>query len=69
MDSINKVKSIVQRLEVLETEKNKLKEELKFFENECLKKKITLEDKISKISQEKEIINKTVNIIKNLKSF
>ena len=53
----------------LESEKNKLKEELKIFEDEFLKKKKFAEDEINKISKEKEMIEKTINVIKNLKSF
>ena len=68
LDYLTKVDSIVFRLETLDSEKNKLKEELKIFENEFLKKKKLAEDEINKISQKKEIIDKTINVIKNLKS-
>ena len=66
---ITKVESIISRLETLENEKNKLKEELKRFEDNFLSKKKLAEDEINKISQEKEMIEKTINVIKNLKSF
>ena len=66
---LTKVDTIIGRLESLESEKNKLKEELKTFEDDFLKKKKFSEDKINKISQEKEMIEKTINVIKNLKSF
>ena len=66
---VTKVDSIISRLEALESEKNKLKEELKIFENEFFRKKKLAEDEINKISQEKEMIEKTLNVIKNLKSF
>ena len=66
---LTKVDTIVTRLESLESEKNKLKEVLKTFEDEFLKKKKSAEDEIHKISQEKEMIEKTINVIKNLKSF
>ena len=66
---VTKVDTIISRLEALESEKNKLKEELKNFENEFLRKKKLAEDEINKISQEKEMIEKTLNVIKNLKSF
>ena len=66
---VNKVDSIITKIETLETEKNKLKEELKKFEDAFLKKKKIAEDKITIISQEKEMIEKTINIIKSLKSF
>ena len=66
---ITKVDSIISRLETLENEKNKLKEELKGFENKFLNKKKLAEEEIIKISQEKEVIEKTINVIKNLKNF
>ena len=66
---VTKVDSIISRLEALESEKNKLKEELKILENEFFKKKKLAEDEINKISQKKEMIEKTLNVIKNLKSF
>ena len=66
---ITKVDTIISRLETLENEKNKLKEELKGFEDKFLSKKKLAEDEINKISQEKEMIEKTINVIKNLKSF
>ena len=66
---ITKVESIISRLETLENEKNRLKEELKGFEDKFLSKKKLAEDEINKISQEKEMIEKTINVIKNLKSF
>ena len=66
---ITKVNEIIFKLETLEDQKNKLKEELKTFEDEFLKKKKLAEDEINKISQEKEMIEKTLNVIKNLKSF
>ena len=66
---VTRVDSIISRLEALEREKNKLKEELKMFENEFFKKKKLAEDEINKISQEKDMIEKTINVIRNLKSF
>ena len=66
---ITEVETIISRLETLENEKNKLKEELKGFEDNFLSKKKLAEDEINKISQEKEMIEKTINVIKNLKSF
>ena len=69
LSNVNKVDSIILRLETLESEKNKLKEELKIFENEFFRKKKLAEDEINKISQKKEMIEKTINVIKNLKSF
>ena len=64
-----KVDTIVSRLEALENERVKLKEELKIFEDEFNKKKKFAEDEINKISHEKGMIEKTLNVIKNLKSF
>ncbi len=66
---VTKVDSIMIKLENLEYEKNKLKNELKAYEDVFLKKKKITEDTINKISKEKEIIDKTINLIKNLKSF
>ena len=66
---VTKVDSIISRLESLENEKNKLKEELKIFEDEFIRKKKLAEYEINKISQEKVMIEKTINVIKNLKSF
>ena len=67
--NVNKVETIISRLESLENEKSALKKELKEFEDNFLTKKKLAEDKINKISQEKDMIEKTLNIIKNLKSF
>ena len=69
LSNVTKVDSIILRLESLESEKNELKQELKVFEDEFLKKKKIAENKIMKISQEKEMIDKTISVIKNLKSF
>ena len=69
LSNVTKVESIISRLESLENEKNALKEELKEFEDDFLRKKRLAEDEIDKISQEKEMIEKTINVIKNLKSF
>ena len=66
---VTKVESIISRIESLESEKNKLKEDLKIFEVEFLRKKKLAEDEINKISKEKEMIEKTINLIKNLKTF
>ena len=66
---VTEVESIISRIETLESEKNKLKEDLKIFEVEFLRKKKLAEDKINKISKEKEMIEKTINLIKSLKSF
>ena len=64
-----KIETIISKLETLENERVKLKEELKIFEDEFIRKKKLAEDEINKISQEKVMIEKTINVIKNLKSF
>ena len=69
LSNVTKVESIISRLESLEKEKSALKEELKEFEDNFLRKKKLAEDEINKISQEKDMIEKTLNVIKNLKSF
>ena len=69
LSNLSKVESIISRLESLEKEKSALKEELKEFEDAFLRKKKLAEDEINKISQEKDMIEKTLNVIKNLKSF
>ena len=69
LSNLSKVDSIISRLESLEKEKSSLKEELKEFEDNFLRKKKLAEDEINKISQEKDMIEKTLNVIKNLKSF
>ena len=66
---IAKVNEIILKLETLEDQKNILKEELKTYEDIFLKKKKITEDKINKFSQEKNFIEKTIKVLKNLKSF
>ena len=68
-DYIKKVELIIIELENLENKKNNLKNNLKTYEDIFLEKKKITEDKINKISKEKDIIDKTINVIKNLKSF
>ena len=69
LSNVTKVESIISRLESLENEKSALKEELKKFEDDFLIKMKLAEDEIDKISQKKDMIEKTINVIKNLKSF
>ena len=69
LSDITKVESIISRLESLENEKSALKEKLKEFEDNFLRKKKLAEDQISEIYKEKDMIEKTINVIKNLKSF
>ena len=66
---LNEVNSIISKLEVLENEKNKLKDQLKNYEQELSNKKKNAEDKINSMTQEKEMLEKTISVIKNLKSF
>ena len=66
---VTEVEVIISRLETLENEKSLLKEDLKAFEDKFLIRKKLAEDEINKIAQEKDMIEKTINVIKNLKSF
>ena len=66
---LNEVNFIIGKLEVLENEKNKLKDQLKIYEQKFLNKKISTEDKINSLTKEKEMLDKTINLIKNLKKF
>jgi len=65
---LNKVNSIVSKLEVLENEKNKLKDQLKNYEKEFINNKKVTEEKINSMVQEKEMLEKSISVIKNLKS-
>ena len=69
LDYLNEVNFIIGKLEVLENEKNKLKDQLKNYEQEFLNKKINTESKIDALTQEKETLDKTISVIKNLKKF
>ena len=66
---LNEVNFIIGKLEVLENEKIKLKDQLKNFEQEFLNKKINTEEKINSLTKEKEMLDKTINLIKSLKKF
>ena len=66
---LNEVNTIITKLEVIENEKSKLKDQLKNYEQEFINKKKITDDKINMMAQEKEMIEKTINVIKNLKSF
>ena len=66
---LNEVSSIIKKLEDLEKEKDNLKDQLKIYEQEFLNKKKDTEDKINSLTEEREILDKTINVIKNLKSF
>ena len=66
---LNEVNSIISKLEVLENEKSKLKDHLKNYEQEFINKKKITEDRLNSMVQEKEMIEKTINVVKNLKNF
>ena len=66
---LNEVNFIISKLEVLENEKNNLKDQLKNYEQEFLNKKINTDDKINALTKEKEMLDKTIILIKNLKKF
>ena len=66
---LNEVKSIVSKLEVLENKKSKLKDQLKDYEQQFINKKKITEDRINLMAQEKGMLEKTISVIKNLKSF
>ena len=66
---LNEVSSVIKKLEDLEKEKDNLKDQLKIYEQEFLNKKKDTEDKINSLTKDREILDKTINVIKNLKSF
>ena len=66
---LNEVSSIIKKLEDLEKEKDNLKDQLKIYEQEFLNKRKNTEDKINSLTEECKILDKTINVIKNLKSF
>ena len=65
---LNEVSSIIKKIEDLEKEKEKLKGQLKIYEQEFINKKKDTEDKINFLTEEREILDKTINVMKNLKS-
>jgi len=67
--NLNNVNSIISKLEILENEKNKLKDQLKNYEKEFINSMKITEDKINSMSEKKEMLEKTINVIKNLKNF
>ena len=64
---LNNVNLIISKLEGLENEKSNLKNELKIYEVEFQSKKKNIDKKIKLMSKESEMLDKTINIIKNLK--
>ena len=69
LHNLNQVNSIISELENLENKKTDLKNELKVFEDEFQSKKKDMDKKIKLMSKEAEMLDKTINIIKNLKNF
>jgi molecular chaperone GrpE (heat shock protein) len=65
---LNEVSSIIKKIEDLEKEKENLKDQLKIYEQEFINKKKDTEDKINLLTEEREILDKTINVMKNLKS-
>ena len=65
---LKQVSSIINKIESLEEEKNNLKNQLKIYEVEFVNKKKDTENKINLMTEERDILDKTINIIKNLKS-
>ena len=65
---LNEVSSIIKKIEDLEKEKDNLKDRLKIYEQEFINKKKDTEDKINLLTEEREILDKTINVMKNLKS-
>ena len=66
---LEQINHIISKLEFLENEKNRLKNKLKAYEQEFITKKKKTEDIIKSISREKEMVDKTISVIKNLKNF
>jgi hypothetical protein len=66
---INQITTIIGKLESLEHEKTNLKKQLKTFENQFQSKKNDADMKIKLIEKETQMLDKTINIIKNLKNF
>ena len=69
LHNLNEVNSIISKLEALENEKTDLKKQLKVFEDEFQSKKKSTDQKITLMSKEAEMLDKTISIIKNLKNF
>jgi len=65
---LKQVSSIINKIESLEEEKNNLKNHLKIYEVEFINKKKETENKINLMTEERDILDKTINVIKNLKS-
>ena len=66
---INEINLIVSKLEDLENEKSNLKDELKKYDIFFQMQKKNSEQKLSKISKEIDMFQKTIGVIKSLKDF
>ena len=66
---LNEINSIIKRIADLEKEKDNLKDQLKIYEQEFLNKKKNTDDKINLLIEKRDILDKTINVITNLKSF
>ena len=69
LNDINEVNSIIAKLEKLENDKTLLKNQLKIIEAKFQSKKHQTEEKIKTMSNESEMLDKTITVIKNLKNF
>lgn len=69
LKSIHQVNLIIDELEDLENQKSVLRTDLLKYEKIFVSKKNVSEQKLSQISKEIEMIDKTINVIKNLKVF
>ena len=69
LNYINEVNSIIAKFEKLENDKTLLKNQLKIIEAKFQSKKHQTEEKIKSMSEENEILDKTITVIKNLKNF
>ena len=69
LKSIHQVNLIIDKLEILENDKNNLITDLLQYEKIFISKKNIAEQKQSQISKEIEMFDKTINVIKNLKEF
>ena len=66
---INEVNSIINKLEDLENEKNNLKNQLKKYEKFFKTEKNLCEQKLSQTAKKIKILEKTTDVLKNLKDF
>ena len=69
LKSIHQVNLIIDKLEILENDKNNLITDLLQYEKIFISKKNIAEQKQSQISKEIEMFDKTIDVIKNLKKF